>query len=164
VAPNKHLPHVLVLPEDDANRQLANGFLLEIPFTAIRQVQVLEEAGGWTDVLDRFDSDHVARMDRYPNTHMVLLFDFDRDEDRLIRAQARIPARLRDRVFVLGAWGEPEDLRQNLGSSYETIGRKMAADCRDGTEVAWAHGLLRHNAGELERLRASVRPILFPAC
>lgn len=25
---NKYKPHVLVLPEDDANRQLANGFLL----------------------------------------------------------------------------------------------------------------------------------------
>ena len=26
---NKYQPHVLVLPEDDANRQLANGFLLD---------------------------------------------------------------------------------------------------------------------------------------
>jgi hypothetical protein len=26
---NKYHPHVLVLPEDDANRQLANGFLLD---------------------------------------------------------------------------------------------------------------------------------------
>lgn len=26
---NKHKPHVIVLPEDDANRQIANGFLLD---------------------------------------------------------------------------------------------------------------------------------------
>jgi hypothetical protein len=26
---NRYQPHVFVLPEDDANRQLANGFLLD---------------------------------------------------------------------------------------------------------------------------------------
>jgi hypothetical protein len=26
---NKYKPHILVLPEDDANRQIANGFILE---------------------------------------------------------------------------------------------------------------------------------------
>jgi hypothetical protein len=29
---NKYLPHVLVLPEDDANRQMANGFFLDQSF------------------------------------------------------------------------------------------------------------------------------------
>jgi hypothetical protein len=27
---NRYLPHVLVLPEDDANRQIANGFVLDL--------------------------------------------------------------------------------------------------------------------------------------
>ena len=56
---NKYLPHVLVLPEDDANRQLANGFLLDRALMT-RSIQVLAEAGGWTAVLDRFKSDHVS--------------------------------------------------------------------------------------------------------
>jgi hypothetical protein len=79
---------------------------------------------------------------------------------RLTTVRAAIPARLKDRVFVLGAKSEPEELRQNLGS-YENIGLAMARDCRDNTEVTWSHGLLCHNAGELERLRKHVRPILF---
>jgi hypothetical protein len=27
---NKYVPHLLVLPEDDANRQLAEGFVIEV--------------------------------------------------------------------------------------------------------------------------------------
>ena len=41
---NRHKPHLLVLPEDDANRQLARGFELEL---STRQFQVLQPAGGW---------------------------------------------------------------------------------------------------------------------
>jgi hypothetical protein len=37
----------------------------------------------------------------------------------------------------------------------------MARDCREETEETWGHELLRHNAGELARLREQVRPILF---
>jgi len=27
MSPNQYQPHILVLPEDDANRQIANGFI-----------------------------------------------------------------------------------------------------------------------------------------
>src|SRR5271163_4021430 len=117
---NKHLPHVFVLPEDDANRQLANGFQRD-PLLDTRRMQILEEAGGWREVLRRFQADHVPEMDRYAKRFMVLLSDFDRRDDRLEEARTVIPSRLRERVFVLGAWSQPEELRQNLGS-YETIG------------------------------------------
>ncbi len=157
---NKYLPHVFVLPEDDANRQLANGFQLD-PRLDTRRMQILEEAGGWREVLDRFQAYHVPEMDRNANRFMVLLIDFDGREGRLNEVRAAIPDPLRERVFVLGARSEPEELRQNLGSTYETIGLAMARDCRDNTDETWAHGLLCHNAGELERLRRHVRPILF---
>src|SRR6266446_10607727 len=106
---NKYQPHVLVLPEDDANRQLANGFLLEQSLLT-RKIQVLEEVGGWTLVLERFLSDHVVDMERYPGRFMVLLIDFDGREERMQHAKARIPAHLTKRVFILGAWSEPEAL------------------------------------------------------
>jgi hypothetical protein len=155
---NKYLPHVFVLPEDDANRQVANGFLLDF---STRQIQVLEEVGGWTDVLERFNSDHVHEMDRHDNRFMVLLIDFDGKEDRLSFAKGRIPSHLTQRVFILGTLTEPEALRQaNLGS-YETIGLAMAKDCREDTDETWGHNLLRHNASEIGRLREHVRPILF---
>jgi hypothetical protein len=157
---NKHLPHVYVLPEDDANRQVANGFLLE-PSLVDYRIRVLEEAGGWREVLDRFCSIYAAEMDRFLNRFMVLIIDFDGRADRLDEAKKRIPDHLTDRVFILGALNEPEDLRPELGS-FETIGLAMARDCREGTELIWAHPLLRHNANEINRLQVQVRPILFP--
>jgi hypothetical protein len=157
---NKHRPHVLVLPEDDADRQLANGFVLHHSVRT-RNIQVLEEVGGWSEVLARFNSDHVAGMDGYPNRFMILLIDFDGREDRLNAAQAAIPVHLSGRVFVLGVLSEPEALRKAGLGSYETIGKAMAEDCRGGTDTTWGHALLRHNKGELDRLRPLVCPILF---
>jgi hypothetical protein len=137
---NNHVRHVLVLPEDDANRQLANGFQLDHALDT-RRMQVLGVAGGWVKVVDSFKEEHIPVMDRNANRYMVLLIDCDKRGDRLDKVRAEIPERLKERVFVLGAWTKPEELRQALGP-YDV--------------------LLRHNAGELERLREHVRPILFP--
>ena len=117
-------------------------------------MQVLEEAGGWIEVLDQFESDHIAGMDLYTNRFMVLLIDFDGRQDRLSIAIDRIPERLRDRVFILGAWTEPEALKR-LGS-FETVGVALARDCREQTDTTWGHELLRHNAGEVGRLSEQV--------
>ena len=155
---NNYTPHILVLPEDDANRQLANGFLLHPSLST--QIQVLEEVGGWSKVLDCFEKDHVKKMDALPDRFMVLLIDFDGQQDRLHRANAVIPDNLKDRVFVLGVWTEPEALRAILGS-YEKIGRAIAEDCREDTSPTWGHELLKHNTSEIERMRQQVRPILF---
>jgi hypothetical protein len=158
---NKNRPHIFVLPKDDANRQLANGFFLDHSLWNRRsRFQVLAEAGGWGRVSECFQSDHIQDMERFPHRFMVLLIDFDGREDRLDDAKAAIPDHLTDRVFILGALTEPEALRQSLGS-YETIGLAMAKDCREETDTTWGHDLLRHNASELERLRTQVRPILF---
>jgi len=159
---NKHVPHVLVLPEDDANRQLATGFTLDHSLDT-RRMQVLEEAGGWEPVLERFKRDHVHDMERYPNCFVVLLIDFDEHRDRFDVAMASIPGHLRDRVFVLGVWSFPERLRVDRGEGYEAIGRALARDCRENTSGGWSHPLLSHNAAEVERLQRVIRPILFPS-
>lgn len=158
---HRHRAHVFVLPEDDANRQLANGFQLELDWMKQRQMQVLEEAGGWIPVLEHFVADHVSGMESNTRRFMVLLIDFDGRRERLEYAKTKVPAHLENRVFILGSWREPEALRGAALGSYETIGKAMAQDCRDETETVWGHELLRHNAGELARLRESVRPILF---
>jgi hypothetical protein len=137
---------------------LANGFLLHPSLST--QIQVLEEVGGWSKVLDCFEKDHVKKMDALPDRFMVLLIDFDGQQDRLHRANAVIPDNLKDRVFVLGVWTEPEALRAILGS-YEKIGRAIAEDCREDTSTTWGHELLKHNTSEIERMRQQVRPILF---
>jgi hypothetical protein len=70
---NKDLPHVKVLPEDDANRQLAKGFELEVDSNRQRQMQVLSVAGGWNEVLNLFEDVHMGAMNRLPNRLIVLL-------------------------------------------------------------------------------------------
>ena len=92
---NKYQPHVLVLPEDDANRQLANGFLLD-RYLSTWKIQVLEEAGGWNEVLERFISDYATGMELYTGRYMVLLIDFDGKEERLQDVKVRVPGHLRE--------------------------------------------------------------------
>ena len=105
--------------------------------------------------------DQALYMERYPDRFFVLLIDFDRDADRLRHATTRIPEHLRDRVFILGAWSEPEELKRADLGSYEEIGLAMARDCRENTTATWDHDLLRNKITELARLRQSVYPILF---
>ena len=124
-------------------------------------MQVLNEAGGWGDVVESFKKEHVPEMNRNTKRFMVLLIDFDEQDNRLNHVKAEIPEHLKDRVFILGTWSHPEKLRPDFGPDYEKIGSMMAKDCHDNTEVMWEHNLLRHNADELERLREHVRPILF---
>jgi len=85
---------------------------------------------------------------------------FRRQRRKAGRCQ-EIPERLRERVFILGAWTEPEDLKKAGLGLYEEIGSAMAQDCREETDKIWGHALLKHNAAELARLREQVRPILF---
>lgn len=98
---NRRQPHVFVLPEDDANRQIAKGFHLDLQLSTCK-FQVLDPVGGWIRVLECFLSDHVTGMDRFPTRLMVLMIDFDRREDRLQYAKARIPVHLTDRVSARG--------------------------------------------------------------
>jgi hypothetical protein len=156
---NKYRPHVLVLPEDDANRQLANGFDLNL---ASRQLQVLAPSGGWALVRDSFVADHIVDMQRNPHRFMVLLIDFDNNLNRLEAVRASIPIDLTERVFV-SALSNPEALRQGGLGSYEAIGGSLADDCRDRTQTVWSHQLLQHNEAELARLRNAVCDFLFPS-
>jgi|SRR5271165_1522120 len=157
---NRELPHVFVLPEDERNLQLATEFLAHVDWSRQRQMYVLDVAKGWNRVLDLFESVHIPEMDRCPQRFMILLIDFDGKPERLNVAKARIPDHLGERVFVIGALTDPENLHREFGS-YETIGSDLAADCREQTDTTWGQPLLKHNAGELERLREHVRPILF---
>ena len=156
---NRFVPHVLVLPEDDANRQIAVGFRLAID--SVRCFKILPVAGGWNEVLHLFVTDHVREMENNENRLMILLIDFDGKEDRFSKARASIPPQLVDRVFVIGTWTEPEYLRQAMHESFERIGISLSEDCRNGTATTWNHELLRHNKDELDRLSVSVRPILY---
>lgn len=157
---NRHRPHVLLLPEDDANQQIAIEFLLGVE--SRQQARVLAPAGGWGKVLQEFESIHAVEMQKFRERYLVLLIDSDDDVHRIGNSMARIPASLADRVFVIGALSEPEKLRKAGLGSYGKIGSDLAEDCRENTDTVWGHELLQHNASEVARLRQHVRPILFP--
>lgn len=157
---NKHKPHVYILPEDDANRQIANGFRLGVDSHSARQLFVLPVAGGWIKVLENFKQDHRFEMMRFPDRLMILLIDLDGNEQRLFDVKKDVPGELIDRVFFLSTLTKPEDLKPHFGH-LELIGTNLAQDCRDNTDGVWSHKLLKHNQTELDRLRECVRPILF---
>lgn len=157
---NKYQPHILVLAEDDANRQIANGFLLE-PYLNNRAVKVLPLPGGWKKTVEEFTKNYASEMRQLPEKMMVLLIDFDENENRLSYVESHIPDDLKARVFVLGVLSEPENLRTDIKKTFEEIGKALAKDCSDNTNELWGHNLLKHNKGELDRMASSVKPFLF---
>lgn len=159
---NKHKPHIFVLPEDDANRQIANGFLL-VPELNQRTIQILPPSGGWKKVLTSFEVNHVSAMRKHEKRMIVLLIDFDGREDRLNYIKNKIPEDLVARVFVLGVLSEPEKLKRNISglNTFKDIGKALSQDCVGNTRNVWGHDLLKHNEAELDRMILSVKPFLF---
>ena len=107
---NKHKPHILVLPEDDANRQIANGFVKNLNVNQ-RAIQILPIADGWKKAVDQFTDDYASGMRQFLERRIVLLIDFDQRENRLEYIKQKIPEDLQERVFILGVQSNPEKLR-----------------------------------------------------
>jgi hypothetical protein len=158
---NKYKPHILVLPEDDANRQMANGFLLEQTLNQ-SAIQVLPPAGGWKKVVEDFKTYHVGEMQKYSHRMMVLLMDFDERENRFSYVENQIPNDLKERVFILGVKSEPEKLKKATERTLEGLGEDLAKDCSENKNELWGHELLKHNSQEIHRMISSVKPYLFP--
>lgn len=158
---NRERPHLLLLPEDDDNRQIVNGFLIEVSVNQ-RSLQVLPLAGGWDNAFVSIKEEYAALMRKYPECRIVLLIDFDYDTGRLEKNKNRIPADLSDRVFVIGVLSkEPKDLCKETGMNLEKVGEELAKNCADNIPGLWDHELLRHNKPELERMIPSVKSFLF---
>jgi len=159
---NSERPHVLVLPEDQANREIANGFQLH-PSVDPRRIQVMKDLGGWTRVLDEFERVYVSKLNQNPNYHIVMLIDFDGKSDRRAQVDGHIPDGLRDRVFVIGVLSQPEKLKEDKNLAFEKIGQELAEDCPTQPDGIWNHDLLKHNAVELGRMWKTLGAILFPS-
>ena len=122
-------------------------------------MEILPIAGGWRRVLDEFLEAHVAALREHSSRLMILLIDFDEKDWRRPYFERKIPDDLKSRVFVIGSWKTPEKL--NVGGKYEDFGKSLAAACFDNKLEPWGHPLLVHNREEIDRMRTSVRPILF---
>jgi len=157
---NKFKPHVWVIPEDDANRQIVGGFLLHDTVDD-RAVGVRAPAGGWPKVLEIFESEYLPLLRESSNAHVVMLIDFDLNENRREHFEIRIPEEVRSRVFVVGSKDEPEVLRRELGMAWEPIGAALAQECHEAVFKLWRHPHLIHNEADLQRMVQIIRPILF---
>jgi hypothetical protein len=158
---NRYAPHVYIIPEDDRDRQIADGFVLHDQVD-YRRIQVVPPAGGWAKVLETFRDEYVAKLRQYPDAHVVMLIDFDdRVGTRKADFEKEIPAELQSRVFVVGSKHNPETLKKALMINFEEIGKSLAHDCYAGTAEHWDHEQLQHNEAERQRLIQKVRGFLF---
>lgn len=151
---NRARPHLFIVPEDDACREVVNGFHLALG--APRQIQVESVAGGWIPVRDRVLWEHLPRLEGNPHRHVLMVVDFDGRAERYDDMIREIPEHLRDRVFVMGSWNDPEQLSTALKAHGEAIGRSLGEACREGQPGDWSHELLRHNASERARMDAAM--------
>ena len=131
---NKYAPHVYVIPEDDRDRQIADGFVLHHQVKDTR-IQVVPPAGGWSKVLKTFRDEYIQKIREYPHAHVVMLIDFDgRIDERRAEFEQAIPDDLKVRVFVVGSKDNPEALKKALEIGFEEIGKTLANDCDKGTD------------------------------
>jgi hypothetical protein len=158
---NKYVSHVYVIPEDDRDRQIADGFILHHQVNDTR-IQVVPPAGGWSKVLKTFRDEYVPKLRDYQGAHVVMLIDFDDQvEKRKADFEQAIPDEIRTRVFVVGSKQNPETLKKSLKISFEEIGESLAGDCDAGTAEHWDHEQLKHNEAERQRLVQNVKQFLF---
>ena len=154
--------HVLVLPEDRANHEIANGFRgHELNNDrSQRQIQVESVARGWLRTCETYKEDYEPQLRTIGTRHVILLIDLDREQTRIAKVQEYIHDDLKSRVFVLGVWSEPEELKADQRLDFESIGRKLREDCPRQPGGIWGHGLLRHNSHEVERMWSTIGQIL----
>jgi hypothetical protein len=156
---NSHKPHVLVLAEDEPYRKLAAGF---VDHHDIKSVIRAEVCGGWTSVFDQARQE-IRQMHKFKERILVLLMDFDRNyEARKQRLDEIVPPDLKDRVFLLGANVESEDLKRNFqSSSHFNVGKKIADACVRSPVVLSETPQLTNSIQEMRRLRSKVENFLF---
>jgi len=164
--PNNERPHVLILPEDKAFAEMANGFLLEVDND--RQARV-EKFGGGKEGLRRRVIELLPSLGRYLERSLVVLFDGDR-KDSPLDFWAEVQAeRSATRVFFVWTRAEAEDLRREFmnagylveGNHLEGIGKVLATDCRDHSWNKWAcEQLTDCHTSQADGL-ATLREILF---
>ena len=164
---NKFKEHLVVIPEDPVNREIVNGFLLhsEVDERALRILPPHRDKkkGGWKRVIKRFKTLHNS-MRELKYRYVLLLIDFDKNKERFNRIRNKIPNELEARVFIMGTFSEPEELKKTINKNFknfEEIGGALAEGCANDNYCLWQHDLLKHNSSELDRMIGSVKPFLF---
>lgn len=159
-AVNKFKPHLFIVPEDEADERIANGFQLHLEVAG--EVQIMPAAGGWKKVINTILVEYVPILKSNGNAHVIGIIDCDNDSERIAKQLATFPADLRERIFVIGANANPEVFKNAVKMKFEQIGEKLAAECFSDQFELWNHEMLSYAAGEVVRAKNTLRTFLFP--
>jgi hypothetical protein len=159
-AVNKYKPHLYVIPEDDADRQIVNGFAFHHGITS-GSLQVMPIAGGWAKVIETINDEYVPKLRNSTHAHVLGVIDCDEDTERIPSELAKFPDELRDRIFLLGPFDEPEAFKKALNKQFQVIGELLANECYSGEFEIWNHEHLAHIANEIQRANGRLNPVLF---
>lgn len=163
---NRYRKHLLILSEDDAYKDIANGFVNHYAIVGT-QIHIAQSAGGWRELLTLFTQTYLGDVRKYQERHVLMLLDLDGDQkNRTSEILEAIPNDVKDRVFFLCCLDEAEDFKRELGyGKFENFGERLAESCYcstyGGLDPIWGCMQLNHNNDELIRLAMAVRPLLF---
>jgi hypothetical protein len=135
MASNKFQWHLRIFVEDDANRQIVNGFLESFFQRNIpRYIRVLPPSGGWGITLKRAQQDCAEGGSC---RRVLAVIDFDGDADRIRAVSTKGQANF----YVMGCREEPEKLRQLLQhpGHFSTLGDSLAREYCDNNTSLWPH-------------------------
>ncbi len=156
---NKHKPGLYVIPEDDADRQIANGFLED--FRVQNAFQVMPPAQGREKVLSQIIEVYVPILQKYKQLKVIGVLDFDGRKDRYEQKLQEIPNGVRERVFLLGTLNNPEKLKASAGLHFESLGEKLAQECCDANFELWNNEQLVFLKDEVLRAKEELWTVLF---
>jgi len=163
MSPNEYKPQLIVLGEDDAHRQIVDGFCLDLNVNPDR-INLLQNARGWVNVKDEFEERYIQKLRQNVNKYILLIIDRDVYQNRESHVRDHIPEDIKNRVFILVFNPNPEslkNLKKDIQKSFENIGKALAKDCAENKNELWNHPVLIDNKPELERMILSVKPFLF---
>jgi hypothetical protein len=151
---NKEKPHFHIIVEDDANRQILNGFANCL--NVKRDNFKITTERGWLSVVEKVKNDYIPKLRKYSHGRVLMIIDFDNEVERrrsLISKELGIE--FENRIFTLGVKTEPEDFRKKIRQSFEVIGKNLAENCPGEPSTLWNDELLVHNRSELARMGAT---------
>lgn len=159
---NKFRDHLVIVPEDQKNNDLINGFV-NATSIASHAFQIQRIARGWINAVDSLQDMKLVSL---PLRRVLLVIDFDeKPESRNDQVHEKLSKFLTqneyERVYLLGTRSEPEDFRSTLKMSPEQVGAQLYLDCKTPQPGLWGHALFAHNLKTRARLIAEVLPFLI---
>jgi chromosomal replication initiation ATPase DnaA len=113
------------------------------------------------DGKEKLRNDYFPVLERNHLSQVLILIDCDHEPERIVNALDGVPQHLKDRVFMLGALGEPETLKAAMKTTFEGLGVQIANECFEEEPNVWKHPELAHNRDEVARLKKSLFEAVF---